>query len=270
MPNPFAQFGRQPAVHGQGKVTAGSRRSGPVIPTEPPEQLNLQHWVDYTDPAVVFRNAAGTLPATPPDLVASIRDKGFAGGLLAQASPAAQPVLFQDPSIGFHVARATLKATAHSVFSQPIITASVTGVTLAAVVNTQTAHSTLNRLFGLDIVGVGPKIEFSAIGDIIITIPGIGTVIVSTAPVVGEWNLVYLSADPAGQEAHYGSPGPEVLATLGSPTDVASGITAAANNVGTESTDEAELFAWNINLGLASRANLVAYVDNKYGTLPHA
>ncbi len=268
MSNPWANFSRRGAVAGGRGVSGGVRKSGP--PTEPPEQANLQHWIDYTDPLVVFRNSAGTLPATPPDLVASIRDKGFAGGLLSQGNPAAMPVLFQDPSIGFHVAQAALKATAHSVFSQPIITASVTGVTIAGVINPRTAHSTINRLFGLDLAAPGPKIELDASGDFIITIGGIGTVIVSVAPIVGEWTLVYMSADPAGQEAHYGSPGPEVLATLGSPTDIASGITAAANNVGTESTDEAELFAWDINLSLQGRENLVAYVDNKYGDLPHA
>lgn len=76
MPNPFAQFGRRPAVHGQPGVTAGSKRSGPVIIAG----KRVAWWADFTDLNTLFQDLARTNPAdTNGQVVEAVTEKGPQG-----------------------------------------------------------------------------------------------------------------------------------------------------------------------------------------------
>lgn len=237
-----------------------------------PAPGNLLHHVDPTDAATVWADASATIPATNGVTVERIDNKGVRGTpLLRQGS--GTPIYRTGVLNGENVidfSNANLAAIAES----PGLTISTTGYTLAMVTRRRASHIGDSILWRwTPFAGTpGPSLRgrFALNGNFHRTDPLADEDLVADPSTVDTWYLLYFSNDAAGavDDAKFGSPGPEVAGPFGVATDIPD---LADVRFGTSSTlvEHAEAWFWDRPLTLAERAQLVAYADAKYGTLPH-
>lgn len=246
-----------------------------VLPALPlPAPANLLHHVDASDASTVWADAAGTIPATNGVTVERIDNKGTRGTPFLRVGFGGveykTSVLNGENVIEFTSANGQLTIVAES----PGLAISTTGCTLAMVVRRRAALGAGTGIlwrwtpFG---GAPGPGLRHASTSEDFITIiGGIPNETLKAATVLDTWYLIYISIDPAGavDDATFGSPGPEVVAAIGNPTDIPD---LADFRWGTSiaTMESAEAFFWDRPLTLAERAQLVAHLDAKYGTLPH-
>jgi hypothetical protein len=242
--------------------------------TSIPAVSNLLHHVDPTDPSTVFADAAGLIPATNGVTVERIDNKGTRGTPFLRVGFGGvvyrTDVLNSENVIEFSSANGQLTIAAES----PGLAISTTGCTLAMVVRRRQALGAGTGIlwrwtpFG----GVpGPGLRHASTSEDFITIiDGIANEILKAATALDTWYLIYISIDPAGavDDAVFGSPGPEVVAAIGNPTDIPD-LADVRWGTSIATMESAEAFFWDRPLTLAERAQLVAYADGKYGILPH-
>ncbi len=242
--------------------------------TSVPAVGDLLHHVDASDASTVWADAAATIPATNGVTVERIDNKGTRGTPFLRVGFGGVEyktgVLAGENVIEFQSANGQLTIVAES----PGLAISTTGCTLAAVVRRRSALGAGTGIlwrwtpFG----GVpGPGIRHASITEDFITIiDGIANETLKAATVLDTWYLVYISIDPAGavDDATFGSPGPEVVAAIGNPTDIPD-LADIRWGTSIATMEQAEAFFWDRPLTLAERAQLVAYINGKYGTLPH-
>ncbi len=239
--------------------------------TSIPATGNLLHHVDPTDPSTVWADAAGTIPAVNGGTVLRIDNKGTRGTPLASAT--GTPIYRTGTLNGENVIEfsgARLEALAES----PGLAVSTTGCTIAMVTRRRASHFGDSILWRwTPFAGTpGPSLrgKFTLNGNFGRADPIADEVLVADPSVIDSWYLLYwsLEAGAAVDDAKFGSPGPEVAGPFGDITDIPD---LADVRFGTSSTlvEHAEAWFWDRPLTLAERAQLVAYADGKYGTLPH-
>lgn len=242
--------------------------------TSVPAVGNLLHHVDASDASTVFSDAAGLIPAVNGDTVERITNKGTRGTPFLRVGFGGVEyktgVLSGENVIEFQSANGQLTIAAES----PGLAISTTGCTLAAVVRRRQALGAgTGILWRWTPSGgtPGPGLRHASTSEDFITIiDGIANETLKAATVLDTWYLIYISIDPAGavDDAVFGSPGPEVVAAIGNPTDIPD-LADVRWGTSIATMEQAEAFFWDRPLTLTERAQLVAYVNGKYGTLPH-
>ena len=241
----------------------------------PPALGNLLYHVDASDASTVWADAGATIPATDGVTVERIDNQGvrsenflkvgFGGVVYRTGVLNGLNVIEFTPGSG----QLTVQG------ATPGLAISTTGMTMAMV----TRRIEVAPPSGTQILwrwtpfagspGPGLRLEtFTADLESIIT--GIPDEDFVLAAVPDTWYLIYISLDPAGSvdDAKFGSPGPEVLAPFGNPTDIPD-LADFRWGTGTHDMEHAEAWFWDRPLTLAERAQLVNLANAKYGALPH-
>ena len=261
MGNPWAQFGRKPAVHGQRVVSAGSRNL-----FAPAQQNHLHHWFDLTDAGTVFADIAGLVPAGQGDPVLRITNKGFDPQDFINNVAAHNYEI--NSHRGLNSLLTTQSAGPSTSFTNPV---STVGWTFAVVFRRAAAplpsfgsifhYPIQNRLLDDSAGSIFPSVPFIGTGD-----AGTGFVD-SLHPVVGdELVSVIMTGGTSGIFTMQVSGSPEVTAVFSPFVPIGAGtsmvfMSAIAGNW-------FEALVYNIQAANRLKADTFDYFDNKYGTLP--
>jgi hypothetical protein len=246
----------------------------PVLPPPPvPAPGNLLHHVDASDASTVWADAAATIPATNGATVERIDNKGTRGTPLLRVGFG--PVTYLTGVLNglnvieFQSANGQLTITAES----PGLAISATGFTSALITRRRGTVAVGNPILWRwsPAAGTpGPSLRLKGgTQDLAADVTGNPEEILIGASGLDTWYLIYISVDPVGaDDAKYGSPGPEVVTPFGVPTDIPdlADVRWGTSNITMENV---EAFFWDRPLTAAERAQLIAYADAKYGTLPH-
>lgn len=243
-----------------------------TLPTAglPPALPNLVHWVDPSDASTVWADALGTIPAVDGGTVLRIDNKGTDGTDLTGSfgSPTYRAGILNGENV-IEFSGARLEAT--PIFGRTI---STLGYTIAMVTRRQASHIGDSILWRWTppVGNPGPSLrgKFSLNGNFHRADLLPDETLIADPSVNNQWYLMYMSNDASGatDDAKFGSPGPEVAGPFGNAVDIPNGSDV---RFGTSSTQvqHGEAWIWDRPLTAAERAQLVAYVDQKYGTMPH-
>lgn len=259
MSNPWAQFGRRPAVHGQPKVTAGSRRAaGAQDFSNPPALANLQHWFDLTDAPTVFSDVAGTILATNGSNVRNITNKGFDGQAIIDAGTV--PKYATGVVNGLNV----LNDTVFTVLGSTMVNGTGAGGFAFATVSRRTdTLAAAAATIGWDFVTQLNVAAVTATGWRV-RLPG--DILINTGkPVVtNEWVWNYGTIDAAGLRAIRTAGAVELT---GSGTYLPLPISQVLQFLGAVG-QLAEVLIWDKNLIPIELGGFIGYADLKYGAMP--
>lgn len=238
-----------------------------VIPNHPVAPENLCYWYDFPDPATVFTDFAGVVPAGDGDTIRHVRDKGRAGFAMAED--------FQNPEYDLAVVNG-LNVAANPSGGFPIqdndflgsLDASVNGFSTACVVRAaQLAQLqafwawtiALSNLFVWQLDGPGSgEWEFS-------TVSSGSPILTGKAGVVGEWVWMYSAVDALGNYA---------VRVAGAAEVTGSGIPVPNLPVGATHVAfamegfDAEFMIWDKAFNASDKVDFISYVDGKYGVMP--
>lgn len=240
----------------------------------PPALGNLLHWVDAADASTVWADFAGTIPAINGGTVERIDNKGSRGTPFLKVGFGNVTYLTGVVNglnvIEFQSANGQLTIAAES----PGLAISTTGFTTALVTRRRGTVPVGNPILWrwAPFAGSpGPSLRLKGGSqDLAADVTGVAEEILIAASGLDTWYLIYISFDPAGSvdDAKFGSPGPEVLTPLGTPTDIPD-LADFRWGTSNETIENVEAFFWDRPLTLTERAALVTFVNTKYGVLPH-
>ena len=225
---------------------------------------------DFSDPTQVFSDVGGTIPAVDGGGIARINNKGSDPTNLLQATPIDQPIYrtgVVGPA-GRNCGEQNGSGTSLSASVAATYTFTATGNAFGAVIRRRTGSApgiasflwTANR----DIIflpSTAVKLEMSFTTEVI------------ARTELDTWYLVYISKDALPGtvlDAHFGSPGPEVVEALGAAGTVTgpSSFSLLVGDVGIVQ-QMADFFMWETDLGASQRSQLRSYANARYGSLPH-
>lgn len=240
-------------------------------PAPPPAFANVQHWFDYTDPAVTFSNQAGTIPSVLGGAIRHIVNKGIDGTPATTTDGDVTTVTLLEMGVGALTIGRSIDAL-EALQLTHVLPGGATGAAFALVVRANQAMVAARTIFTWG--GMGANMVQNAGGPSPapwnMSISG-GGFIVSAKPVVAdEWVSILVSKDGGTQDYFSRVSGTPELNSSPSPyTPVPSpGPGMGIFSTGNDDVELGELIIWDRALTLSERDAVVAYFDAKYGALP--
>lgn len=241
----------------------------------PPTVVSLMHHYDLTDNATVFKNPPATQIALDGDPIRVVKDKGFNAADLSTPSTAASPTYRTSFVNGQNVADFVGGATSKPLFgTDGPGHLGIKGMSNAVVFRLPDALGPLVDLVDWGF-GVGRLVgsrDFG-IGVMKWDYPGAVAGLSLGVIIPGNWYLWYASVTGvfAGSDDRMRLSGEasQSLALLG-PADIAPGEPIELSHVTSQNIFIAEWAVWDGPLTDPELAQLTAFADAKYGTLPHA
>lgn len=244
-------------------------------PTPPfPTIAPLWHWFDFADPATVFSDVAGTIPAVDGGLIRNVTNKGQDGTAILSPGGATQVPIYRTNFLnGKAVGDFNHVGQVQSIMSVAVpngIDPSAEGLTIAAVARVNNSPAGQGEIFAW---GGSYRLNSNNPGipgtDDVTTLYAPGSTVLVNPHEKYAFYLFYTSVDLANVEDFaYASPGPEFAADPTNPSSAILNGTSIEIHYISQAGDVAECFWWRGPLLASERAALEAYVTAKYGALP--
>jgi hypothetical protein len=227
----------------------------------PPLFADVQHWWDFTDPATVFSDVAGTILAGEGDPIRNVTNKGFDGQPLIEAG-AAVPEYNLAFVNGLNVATNVGGNALTTILANAL---STTGMTAVIVLRSQDAGGSPNPLnwsFGGDDSLMQADIAGSGNWEVIYDPADERDTLKAVVP--DEFILLYGAISENFFIDYRASGGNLQTGTSGYPVTDAGLTINIADFIG----NVAEVIIYNKKLSAAEQSGLILYGDKKYGGLP--